>query len=117
MRLIKRNAEGSETANGRNRDQIWLGEAPDRSYGSIGAADGFLPNGVGMPKDAPSRGTALGHGSARSQAYRHHPTDIISGFDPIARSCGSLAPPNLIAHSPFRAPLTSLPPGSTFRPD
>ena len=45
---------------------LWWGEAPERPYDWAGAPGGLLPNIVSTPKDAPSRGQPLDHGSARA---------------------------------------------------
>jgi hypothetical protein len=53
---------------------LWWGEAPEWPYDWAGGVGGFLLNDVNTPNNAPSRGPALDHGSARFQAYRHRLT-------------------------------------------
>jgi hypothetical protein len=59
-----------------------------------------LPKEIDRPKDAPSRGRVLGHGSARFRAYRDRRTKAIDRSGLIVRSFRSLAPPkkNLLQH-------------------
>jgi hypothetical protein len=45
------------------------------------ATGDLLPNVVNRPKDVPSRGQALYHGSARIQAYPHRLTELIGSSD------------------------------------
>src|SRR5215469_11113938 len=47
-----------------------------------------------MPENAPSRGRALGHGSAHFRVYGRHSANIICDFGPTTTPFGSLALPN-----------------------
>jgi hypothetical protein len=58
------------------RVKSWLEQRPafgraEWPYDWAGGLDGILLNDVDTPDNAPSRGPALDHGSARFQAYRH----------------------------------------------
>ena len=92
---------------------VWWGEAPEGPCGKTGEPGAILPQGVDRPRDVPSRGRALGHGSARFQAYQCLIDRIISRSGSIIGPFGSLAPPD---PSPYR-PIAGAPirPRSPFR--
>ena len=81
-----------ETCSG-SGSRFWWGEAPEWLYDWARGAGGFLPNDVNTPKNVPSRGSALDHGSAGFRRIGTVPPRPISGSGSIMGPPGSLAPP------------------------
>jgi hypothetical protein len=49
----------------RQREPLWWGEAPELAHDFRGGLDRYVRLDMARPIDAPSRGPALDHGSAR----------------------------------------------------